>query len=1369
MIGALLALGIARAGVVSSTADTNVAGTLRWELDNLTVGETVTFSTTTFPPGVVTPITLTTPLPVVTKASVILDGDLRVRVQCAAAMTTGSALVAGGVGMTVRELILADCPDQGLVVQAADILVADNELRGNDKFGILVTGLSAVTYDVEVTGNLARDNCNATTASCAGIAVRRGTGVGGGPLRVEVRDNTVDGTRSSGHGIALLGGADLTVEQNIVGQQAGNAGHGILCAAQSGLTAQGTIAGNRVVNNTLAGIQLGARCNPSTVFGNWVGTDGWLDLGNGGAGIEVFASDGHDLDLNLVSGNGTGGILVSGALNGDPADHVTIENNVVGLSYDSATVIPNTGAGIRLDAAAGVSVFHSLIDNVVSGNTGDGISINAQRVDLFGNLVGTNPAGAALGNAGHGMYIGAIGDETVVDGCRPGPAACTPNVLADNGLSGLQVFGSDVTIRDNLVGWAPDGVTARGNDADGVNLRSGDRRLVRDNRIGNNGQDGIELDPTGGTAADDTLLRNTITANVLRGIRVATGASRVRWSRNEVSDNGSCPFSLSSSVNGAAAIARPTISVVTPVSMVGAYTVPVGLALDRIELFADSGTELGRYLGTATTAPPPVLSWTYALPDAVPLIPTTTGRVTAIALFTNNESSHPEEWCQDGCDIAGAASCNDGSICTSDTCTPGGCTHGTANNGFLCNDGNACASGDTCSAGQCEPGPSHATVGTTCNDADPCTFESTCDADGHCDVASAACDDGNPCTSEGACDPVAGCDNAPQVEGFACDDGDACTEVGTCDGAGTCEGTGVPWGSNCPEATACNSCICDPDHGCICEGVCGDGICGPDDLWVDTDNDGDRDGHCAECELNGDFDTDADGYPDRWEQNGVDLDCSGTIDVPRTEFRQGQQDLLFDFDYMAPGTDVVCGPFGCAPVGHDHFPESESLDRMRAPFEFRNQFKEAAYRVEIIVGDEIPHEAFTMAASGATPAALGDGWRSAEQLTRAYGRGRGVYRHLLAVHSIHDHLPAATGVAELRGDLALLEWQSELHDNDHLGFHEIGHLFGLRHSGGPGDSLDRNCEVNYPSAMNYCTGTAQQRPPGIGNVDQDPEDDAGDQVLDYSPVDLEVDLDEVAGVVEADGVTAVRHDDDELYLLTWACKPSIGGLSQAPAHPPGGSGLLSPAERALDFDCNTRINASPVTHDLAVGNPDPEHTGQNDWANLRLAYHRDPYFYESNPEVNSEVCSDQAPQLARPPIRIYPGCSATTVPLTTSATWRIPIVVYGSTALDVTTLAPPRLVGVAPWSTEVRDLDDDGFDDAWYEFRRADLTMLASDSVVLHLYTPAGPGPGLVQQFPIAMSASPNDPDLDGLHNACDACPLQGYPRGPDGCPLGSP
>lgn len=104
--------------------------------------------------------------------------------------------------------------------------------------------------------------------------------------------------------------------------------------------------------------------------------------------------------------------------------------------------------------------------------------------------------------------------------------------------------------------------------------------------------------------------------------------------------------------------------------------------------------------------------------------------------------------------------CNDGSICTQvDQCNGGVCV---GLNPLLCNDGNACTDDS------CDPvvGCLSAANTAPCTDNNECTTNDTC-AGGFCVGGSpAACDDGNPCTND-SCNSVSGCQNTP-LNGIAC-------------------------------------------------------------------------------------------------------------------------------------------------------------------------------------------------------------------------------------------------------------------------------------------------------------------------------------------------------------------------------------------------------------------------------------------------------------------------------------------------------------------------------------------------------------------------------------------------------------------------
>ena len=99
--------------------------------------------------------------------------------------------------------------------------------------------------------------------------------------------------------------------------------------------------------------------------------------------------------------------------------------------------------------------------------------------------------------------------------------------------------------------------------------------------------------------------------------------------------------------------------------------------------------------------------------------------------------------------VAGAApactvdsECDDGNVCTDDSCDSGTGTCVNTDNTASCDDGDACTTADTCSAGSCVGG-----APPNCDDANVCTDDS-CDSGTGCVNTNntAPCDDGAYCT-----------------------------------------------------------------------------------------------------------------------------------------------------------------------------------------------------------------------------------------------------------------------------------------------------------------------------------------------------------------------------------------------------------------------------------------------------------------------------------------------------------------------------------------------------------------------------------------------------------------------------------------------
>ena len=95
-----------------------------------------------------------------------------------------------------------------------------------------------------------------------------------------------------------------------------------------------------------------------------------------------------------------------------------IEGNYVGTNITGTAALPNAHGGIALTfslAVVTVGGTSAGAGNLVSGNTGEGISNGAGDAVIQGNYVGTNAAGTtALPNGGQGgVYLYSTGSSTV--------------------------------------------------------------------------------------------------------------------------------------------------------------------------------------------------------------------------------------------------------------------------------------------------------------------------------------------------------------------------------------------------------------------------------------------------------------------------------------------------------------------------------------------------------------------------------------------------------------------------------------------------------------------------------------------------------------------------------------------------------------------------------------------------------------------------------------------------------------------------------------------------------------------------------------------------------------------------------------------
>src|SRR5205085_2207930 len=171
-------------------------------------------------------------------------------------------------------------------------------------------------------------------------------------------------------------------------------------------------------------------------------------------------------------------------------------------------------------------------------------------------------------------------------------------------------------------------------------------------------------------------------------------------------------------------------------------------------------------------------------------------------------------------------SCNDGIVCTADSCDSGTdmCVHPSiptccdgnddCDNHDVCDGAETCnigtgmchdgapppprSDGDVCTLDVCDPlsGCAFAPVAGCCTTDDDCDADDPCPGAETCGLATElcqpgtplACDDGNVCDGAETCDPLAGCQDEADLD---CDDHAVCT-TDTCDPGTGCTHTPIP-------------------------------------------------------------------------------------------------------------------------------------------------------------------------------------------------------------------------------------------------------------------------------------------------------------------------------------------------------------------------------------------------------------------------------------------------------------------------------------------------------------------------------------------------------------------------------------------------
>lgn len=325
------------------------------------------------------------------------------------------------------------------------------------------------------------------------------------------------------HGIVITGESAVfnTIQGCTIGEVGnGNSRNGILIANGAN---RNTIGGDSVAErnvigaNGFSGIEINNGSNENEIIGNYIGLDvsGTSDAGNTQLGIVISQASQNIIQANHVAGNTLEGIKVAGG----NSDSNVIKGNVVGLNAAGTAAIPNA-RGIYFENPGSLNLIGgtTVADrNVVSGNTGWGILLsNSENVSVYGNYIGTNPAGTAgIPNTLGGVYVGGGAANAIGGG-----AAGQGNLISGNSGRGVALEGASIiAVQGNVIGLNAAGTAALGN-GEGVHVYSdssdnliGGTSAGQGNVISGNTQFGIRVDNLGSYHTGTDIMGNMIGTN----------------------------------------------------------------------------------------------------------------------------------------------------------------------------------------------------------------------------------------------------------------------------------------------------------------------------------------------------------------------------------------------------------------------------------------------------------------------------------------------------------------------------------------------------------------------------------------------------------------------------------------------------------------------------------------------------------------------------------------------------------------------------------------------------------------------------------------------------------------------------------------
>ena len=197
------------------------------------------------------------------------------------------------------------------------------------------------------------------------------------------------------------------------------------------------------------------------IEGNRIGTNtaGTTDQGNGRAGVYINDAPSVILRSNVISGNDSHGVSISG----NQADEAVIDGNMIGTNATGTTELGNTMSGVRVSGSDGTRIIKNVISG--NDSHGVSLSGSGTKNTLVAeNYIGTNESGTALANSGSGVHIGDGSSKNLVEGNTIANNTGDGLTVVSSSATGNSIWENSIHSNGGLgIDLADDGVTA--NDA----------------------------------------------------------------------------------------------------------------------------------------------------------------------------------------------------------------------------------------------------------------------------------------------------------------------------------------------------------------------------------------------------------------------------------------------------------------------------------------------------------------------------------------------------------------------------------------------------------------------------------------------------------------------------------------------------------------------------------------------------------------------------------------------------------------------------------------------------------------------------------------------------------------------------------------